>query len=73
MTRQMMASCGRSKSTKAGRILLATPDVKGNRQMKTSPNMSAHGVVNGILRRIVAEKLLIGSRTPLGVIGTLVR
>lgn len=41
--------------------------------MKTSPNISAAGIVNGVFRRIVAEKLLISAQAPLGLAGQLVR
>lgn len=38
VSRQITASAPKSKRTSAGRGLLKSPEVKGKRQMKTSPN-----------------------------------
>src|ERR1035438_2358452 len=68
----MMASCSRSNSTSAGRILLAAPEVNGNWQMKISPNISVQGVVNGVRGRIVPQELFVSPGTPLRLVGGVV-
>ena len=40
--------------------------------MKTSSNISATGVVDGVFLRVVAEELLVSSRAPVGVAGVLI-
>src|SRR5205809_196840 len=67
----MMASCEKSKRTSAGRTLLPVPEVNGNWQMKTSPNMSAAGIVERVVRRVVAEELRVCTRMPVSVVGVL--
>src|SRR5579872_3246144 len=69
----MMASCGRSKSTSAGRIL---PDAPRSERKLANVNLAEHflsaRVVDGVLGRVVTEKLLVSRRTPFRVAAILV-
>src|SRR5450756_2308942 len=56
--RQIITSEVRSKSTSDGRILLATPEVNGNWQRKTSPNMLTVGIVCLLYTSDAADDLL---------------
>jgi hypothetical protein len=49
--------------------LLEAPEVNGNWQMKISPNISAQGLVNRVLSRIVSHELLVSASTPFCFLG----
>src|SRR5450756_952281 len=71
--RQIITSEVKSKSTSDGRILLTTPEVNGNWQRKTSPNMLTVGIVNGIFWRVLAQELLVRCLSPFGILGIVIR